>query len=205
MVKTKDYETAYEIAVEPDNKAVSQTTDGFYKTRLKKKYRSGATSLHVLKETAEHVSGGCGFKKFSPFFETFNDMIGHFIAAGYSKILDELLSPAQAKINDIGPQVLTMEHLGLGFIACLIQLSIAIPVFFMELVIHGLKRKPKQALLLRPARTRQLSTYKRGSIIKKQSQLKSKLLREIKLRRRPTARLAYSLMELDEINCYTNN
>lgn len=110
------------------------------------KYRSGAPSLFVLDEIAFRTSGGCGFKKFSPFFKTFNEKIGQSVAAGLTKHFEMLLSPAmETKIDDIGPQVLTMEHLGLGFIACLMPIGITIVVFLMEFVVHALNSKRKNS------------------------------------------------------------
>lgn len=141
IVKTEDYLTAYEIAVEPANKAVSQTTDGFLRTILNKKYRSGISSLSALDEIVQLLTGGCGFKNFSPFFETFNEKIGQLIAAGFAqKLEDFVFALKKSKNDDIGPQVLTVEHLGLGFIACLILLAVAIAVLLMELIVDSTEK-----------------------------------------------------------------
>lgn len=141
-VMCDDHKTAYEIVVESENKAVSLTTDYFFRTILSKRHHTGTSSLFALDEIAQRVSGGCAFKNFSPLFETFNDMIGHNIANGFSKQLNEgLFPPIATKIDDIGPQVLTMEHLGLSFIACFIPLCLAFAVFCMELLVHATKSK----------------------------------------------------------------
>lgn len=94
------------------------------------------------------ASGGCGFKSFSPYFEAFNERIGHSISFGHAKKLNELLSPpSRTKFDDIDPQVLTMEHLGLSFVACLIPLGVSIAVFLVELVVHKLTIKWKKPLV----------------------------------------------------------
>lgn len=180
-MKCEHYETAYGIVVEPENKAVSQTTDGFFKIFLNQKYRSGTSSLRALDEVLQLMTGGCGFKKFSPFFEVFNEKIGQLIAAGVLKEFNERFLPSiKTKTDEIGPQVLTMEHLGLGFIACLIPLGLAIAVFCMEFVVHGLRRE-------------------RGK-----HSLKNNLRHEIK-HRTPKARLPISLLKLDEEVCWTKH
>lgn len=144
VVRTEDFETAFEITVEPENKAVAQAMDFYFKTVLHGKYRSGISSLHVLDEMALVIPGGCGFKNFSPFYDTFNDVIGQQIAAGFANAFDDVLSPKiGTKADEVGPQVLTMEHLGLGFIACLIPLGLSTAVFLMEVVLHWLNTTRK--------------------------------------------------------------
>lgn len=144
VVRTIDYEEAYKITVEPENKAVAQTTDGYLTTRLHKKYRGGVSSLHALNEIVQVIPGGCGFKRFSPFFKTFNEFIGIYIAAGLSTSIEKMFAPEiQTKADDIGPQVLTMEHLALGFIACLIPLALATAIFLIELSVNSLNSRQK--------------------------------------------------------------
>lgn len=136
-MKVEDHNISFEIAVEPENRAVSQSTEGWVKNNLHDKYRSGLSSLHVLNQLVMVVAGGVGFKRFSPFYDTFNDIIGRHIAVGFANTFDKLLSPrVGTKADDIGPQVLTLEQLGLGFIACLIPLGLSTVVFLIEIVVN---------------------------------------------------------------------
>lgn len=183
--RTEDFQTAYEIAVEPANKAVSHTTDGFFRYILNATHRSGASSLFELDRIERLVSNGCGFKKFSPFFETFNDKIGQYIAAGFAQGLEELVSPPpmKRKNDDIGPQVLTMEHLGLGFIACLLPLTLAIAVFCSELLVHRLNSKLRQLSKPKLDQSRNRPKSNRKTATKKQITLRNKIRREMKPRK----------------------
>lgn len=50
-------------------------------------------------------------------------------------------SDKRKEIDEIGPQVLTMDHLGLGFLVCLIPLGLAIVLFSWKLLFIRLKKK----------------------------------------------------------------
>jgi len=43
-------------------------------------------------------------------------------------------------LDKIGPEVLTMDHIGIGFKTCLIALTIAIGVFATELITIGAQK-----------------------------------------------------------------
>lgn len=164
-------------------KAVAQTTNGFFINLISEKHRSGAPSLFALDGIGKILPGGCGFKNFSPFFETFNDVIGQQIASGLMNEFERLVSPPTVtRIDGIGPQVLTLEHLDLGFIACLIPLVAAIVVFCMELVVHGLKGHE--------------TTFRQSKNLNSATRKKS--------RRDCSQTQPTSLMKLDEMDCWTN-
>lgn len=132
----------FDVVADPANNGVSQTTEIVFKEAQKMTYRSGVTSLFVLQENVFNHPLGFGFKPFSPLFETFNDKIGRLIASGATnQMFEEYSLPAISKRNDaIGPQVLTMEHLEIGFIACLIPLGCAVVIFFTEIVFHAVAK-----------------------------------------------------------------
>lgn len=57
------------------------------------------------------------------------------------KKVNEVLGPERRReVNDIGPQVQTMEHLGVAFVACMIPLGLAIVVFLMEVISHATEK-----------------------------------------------------------------
>lgn len=178
-VQCKHYAICLNIVADSANKAISQAPqlaiDTFVYRQL---YRSGVPSLFDLKEVAFSLDLNFLFKKFSPLLETFIDSIGQLISAGVTDYWFRALSYEKDKIADIGPQVLTMEHLGLGFIACLIPLVLTTILFLMELVAHALSRKWKKPSLTKPHRSRQLPKLNRQAALKKQSILKSRLHRE---------------------------
>lgn len=102
---------------------------------LDRDFRSGISSLNVLEEEVFNTPVGFGFKKFSPLFETFNSKLGQILDHGFHRYHKMFIFDDKIKqIDDIGPQVLTMDHLGVAFIACLIPLGLAAVVFLMEVV-----------------------------------------------------------------------
>lgn len=50
-------------------------------------------------------------------------------------------------IEDIGPQVLTMDHLAVAFIACTVPLILAVLVFVSEIFLPRLKRFAQNRLM----------------------------------------------------------
>lgn len=124
---------------ETSNKGVSQTLEFYYKMIEGSKYRSGVSSLFALNEILISIPTGIGFKQFSPFFEVFNEKIGQLIATGIMNKWDNKSYPK--KIDDIGPQVLTVDHLRLGFMACLIPLGLATIFFFMEIFVSAMFKR----------------------------------------------------------------
>lgn len=132
--RCKDYYTCLEITSEPINKAIAQIPEAGFKQIVK--YRSGASSLFALNEIVFNVPHVFGFKPFSPFFETCNDVIGQSLASGFFiDWIKEIILTKRVEIGDVGPQVLTIDHLGLCFIACLIPLAVSFVTFVVELII----------------------------------------------------------------------
>lgn len=134
--------TCLEIAAEPANLGMAAATKNMLKTLMVYYYRSGIPSLFPLDITMFTIKYGFGFKRFSPLFETFNEMIGRFLAHGLLSKSHELTRQPKESDN-LGAQVLTMDHLELGFVACLIPLGIAIIVFFIEFMVSKFQSNGK--------------------------------------------------------------
>lgn len=137
-MQCNDQEYCSNIAIEPDNKGVTQTTDTIFNYYMTAKFRSSYTSFRLLDEivlTNHHVFV---FKPFSPFFQTFSNTIDRLVDSGFFAPLSKWFS-FKRKYENMGPQVLTLNHLGLGFIACLIPLGVAFVVFWLELVLSSKK------------------------------------------------------------------
>lgn len=129
-----------QITSEPANKAVALTTQLHFK-EICSFYRSGFPSLFPMKDIVVNSPMGFAFKQFSPFFESFNKKIGQLLDNGFVNELNKKLPSDNIKgFDDIGPQVLSLDHLWLGFIACLIPLALAIIVFFVEISVHAAKK-----------------------------------------------------------------
>lgn len=101
-------------------------------------YRTGTSSLLRLKENGGTYFGAFYFYHFSPFYESFNNMMGDLTSGGILDLWDKYINnrrDIKSKIDVIGPQVLTLEHLSTGFFICLILLVLSVVVFMLEFVI----------------------------------------------------------------------
>lgn len=100
-------------------------------------YRFGYSSLSLLEETIFLVPTGLAFYKLSPYFEALNESIHRLMSQGiidywYSYQID---LTGVANPFDIGPQVLTMDHLSIAFKVWLAPVMLSIVVFIIELSI----------------------------------------------------------------------
>lgn len=108
----------------------------------KKDLRSGLPSLNTLEENLITVYEGCAFKRYSPFYEEFNEKIGRMLASGLIDYWFSNYVPGWREKNvgeEIGPQVLTMEHVETGFYVCMVPLVLAVIVFLIEIIYPWLK------------------------------------------------------------------
>jgi hypothetical protein len=101
-------------------------------------YRSGHSSLIMLSpETFKSRFLHFMFPPFCPFFDEFNEKIHRMVSSGLVRQweLDEI-DPRRYKksYEEIGPQVLTMEHIAVGFMICMVPLGLSIITFIFELL-----------------------------------------------------------------------
>lgn len=90
-----------------------------------------------------------GFRPFNPYFEILNEKISELISAGIVQHTYRNLTRMDIMRNvddDIGPQVLTMEHLEIGFLICLVPLICAALAFLIEVLTHELARKIRKII-----------------------------------------------------------
>ena len=108
-------------------------------------YRSGTSSLQLLEE--DYMTHHCGlmFKMFSPFLEIYNEVKLGLESNGVMEKWRRDNEILETNPEELGPQVLTMEHLKIGFLACLIPAIISLIAFVGELslseTIIALKRR----------------------------------------------------------------
>lgn len=101
-----------------------------------KTYRSGISSLHLLEDNIQTIYMAIVFKGFSPFLETFNDRLHRMMSNGlidYWQRNENNPEGFMKKVDKIGPQVLTMEHLEIAFWVCMIPLAFACIAFICEI------------------------------------------------------------------------
>lgn len=140
-----------QIVAEPDNQMVAIGVEEYIRYIHSKLYRSGFSSLEVLKETVRNVYFGLWFKAFSPFNEILNDRILRLFDGGIIQYWTNYrLDPKSIKkvAEDIGAQILTMDHLEIGFIVCLIPITIAGFVLLIEIGIPKIKTLSENLALL---------------------------------------------------------
>lgn len=104
----------------------------------------------VLQENIENRFSALSFKPYSPFYESFNKLMGELADVGLLKHWNNLeleIKFYKKKIEEIGPQVLTMEHLMVGFQICMAALSMSVIAFVGEYINLCFKKKSMKAEL----------------------------------------------------------
>ena len=135
----------FDIISEPTNRATTLTFRHTIKRIQEDFYSSEIPSLVLLEEDYKMIYAGIYFRAFSPFFETYNEMLGWMETFGFIELWRRRAEyNLQSKSEEIGPQVLTMDHLRVGFLACLIPLTISAFAFFVELFVGLLKHIGKE-------------------------------------------------------------
>lgn len=117
-------------------------------------YRSGVSSIKILEEKVETLFMCFVFDAYNPFFDYVNRMLADLAAGGFLSYWQKLaINPKGLirKIDEIGPQVLTMEHLGIGFQICLVACAICVVILMFEIVfkrLGAIYRRRINAILL---------------------------------------------------------
>ena len=88
----------------------------------------------MLEENYKTLHYGTVFKEFSPFFETYNEVKGWLESNGRMEKFRQDYKKLRRKPEELGPQVLTMDHLKLGFSACLVVAVVSLTAFIGELM-----------------------------------------------------------------------
>ena len=118
---------------EPKNAFALQARKNVIKQIQTEFYRSGTTSLILLDEEYKTYYKGFVFPKFSPFIVSFNEILGWLESNGImERWRQTFYGFALSKVEEIGPQVLDMGHLKIGFLACLIPLILSAIIFIGE-------------------------------------------------------------------------
>lgn len=112
--------------------------------------RSGSPSLLLLQEKMYSAFGsGLLFPPFAPFYETFNEKILWMIEGGLINLwIQNALKQRgiNKKLPEIGPEVLTMEHLDIAFKIIMIVWAICILGFLAEIMFYRIKKMFKKFL-----------------------------------------------------------
>lgn len=147
-----------DIVSEPSNQAATLVFSHVIRRIHDVGYRSGVESFLILGENVATMVNGVFFTHFHPFYEPFNDQILWLESGGFLERQRKWTNRiALAKDEGIGPQVLTLDHLGIAFVACTIPLIASIVAFFLELIgpriWEAIRRLVGLIVLLRYVRT----------------------------------------------------
>lgn len=133
-----------DIIAEPKNERTLIITSQFLNILEKSRYRSGKPSFRFLNVEERTIMLAFAMTPFDPFFEEFDEKIQKLLEAGVCPYrLNGDIIPIDGK-NDLYDEevpalVLSMDDLGIGFIVCLIPLTLSVFVFAIELAIPRIR------------------------------------------------------------------
>lgn len=130
--------TCYDIVSEPANKGFILAYTNLIQTYNVRYYRHGMSSLSLMNEPIGLSFAGLTFKLYSPLYESVNEKLLQMVSNGLMSDYVNLLNNPRgrkATMEDIGPQVLTMDDLGIGFQFCCIPLVLSVIVFLLEFAV----------------------------------------------------------------------
>lgn len=137
---------------EPANKKILTATMEFLDQVEKSSYRSGKTSIEVsdLRLATQLIT--IPIRSFSPFYETFRQTIQTLSEAGICphRLTGQLVSiegKNKRYDEEIPPLVLSMDDLGIGFLVCLIPLTLSGVVFSFEVIYSNVIKTTLESLI----------------------------------------------------------
>jgi len=149
--KGKNYYKCFDKTAEPENYYTMYVLRNWVHMLTKTKYRNGAPSLLLLEKTIKEIWDGFAFPRFSPYFEEFNEKISRMGSSGLISYWIEQEAPElndKLEVEEIGPQILTVDQLAVGFYVCLVSIVIAMMAFLCEVLIPFLQVQGRKIALL---------------------------------------------------------
>lgn len=122
---------SFNVIVEPENRSsfcqIAQLLQ-IYESIF---YRSGHSSVRILKEKFQSFYVGLMMNP-SPFNDLIDNMIRNLLSGGIIGHWSRNFLYSTKSFEEAGPQVLSMDHLEIGFIICFFPLGLSLIVFFAE-------------------------------------------------------------------------
>lgn len=143
MCDSRSNSECYDIIAEPSNKGFLYIYSHKLNFINSNFYRRGASSIQMMNHSTRLFYQGLAFIEFSPFYEKFNTKIEEMISSGFTtKWRGEYLNPRNVYPydDDLGPQVLTMDDLNIGFQLCCIPLALSVIAFAGEITVFWLMK-----------------------------------------------------------------
>lgn len=137
--------SVFQIIVEPVNKRTMQLSMDYIEMLERRYFRSGKSSLAFLDEDIRSLTITFPMLPFNPFYEEFEEKIQRLIEAGTcpKRLIGRIVASTSEnkRFNeDVPPLVLTLDDLGIGFVACLVPLGLSIIVFVIEISASKLRQ-----------------------------------------------------------------
>jgi hypothetical protein len=106
---------------------------------IKRKYFRGLSSLRMMEQKTGVLPMSFVMKRGHFLIKAYNENIHRLRDAGITEFLINLPKRKNEKINDFGPQILSMEELEICFLVCLSPLMLALIAFIIEVLWNHLK------------------------------------------------------------------
>lgn len=139
----------FEKAAETANKLVIPVTASDLAS-INNDFRFGRSSLIPIKENIKTFHDHLTYKAKSPFKEIFDHKLIQFHEVGFLARFSTKRNSLKNPEIEIGPEVLTMDHLEIGFLACLVPLLLSAACFAVEI---GRKRRASKKVLSKQQKT----------------------------------------------------
>lgn len=127
---------SHDLIAEPANRATTIAVRSVLSHIEINLYRHGKSSRLILSERFKMFYIGLIFKPFSPFYEPVNILIWQLTACGLIDYwINNDFNPKRRTsiLEDIGPQILTFEHLAIGFQVCLMPMFLSLVSITIEI------------------------------------------------------------------------
>lgn len=125
------------IAAVSENKKMLPATYELIAATQKKDYRSGKSSIQVIKDKTLPMEITFSMEPFHPFFEEFHDKIQRLIESGTMRFNEA--GQSFGFDEEVPPLVLSMDDLGIGFVVCMIPLTLGAIAFIVEVLSPNVK------------------------------------------------------------------
>jgi hypothetical protein len=102
-------------------------------------YVHGLSSLKMMKQQTGVIPLSFWMYRGNPLIEPYNEIIGRLRDAGITEYWINFDRKKSEKIDDLGPQILDMNHLEVCFYVCMFPLIFAFLAFFGELSVKPIK------------------------------------------------------------------
>lgn len=141
----------FDIITEPENRLVCKTSFQLLAYFTRTHFKEGKMSLRFLDEQTKPQLLAFKIQPFSPLFEECNYQLQSLTENGLTKTLfnrgHRKVQYRNDDINDdVPPLVLNMEDLGIGFLVCLVPLTLTFVAFVCELATPLMKALVKATL-----------------------------------------------------------